>query len=318
MSMLFSNEIKPQILNELKNTIDNLQVITAYCKKSAIEFIQNNITNPIENKRLMVRFTFDDIVSGASDLDVYEFCKAQGWQMYLRFDMHAKTYIFDKKRCIIGSANLTSRGLDLKSTSNYEMATLTVMVPNDIQRIDSLFNNAILMNDEIYQKMLYSVSGQQLSRQHSRKNWSDDILSLFVPDISVLFTYDFPNCHSPKNLTRGALDFLSIPDTSSFEDIRVAFRWSKAYLWLCDILKQAPNNELYFGSMSEKLHNILVNDPRPFRKEVKELQQYLLNWTIELDMEHITVDRPNHSQRIKYVNQSCLSVSVGTNFIHTL
>jgi len=303
MSMLFSKEIKLEILNELKNTNNNLQVITAYCKKSAIEFIQNNITNPIENKRLMVRFTFDDIVSGASDLDVYEFCKAYGWEMYLRFDMHAKTYIFDKKRCIIGSANLTSRGLDLRSTSNYEMATLTDIEPNDLQRIDSLFNNAIRMNDEIYQKMAYCVSDDQLNRPNKRNNWSDDILSLFVPDISVLFTYDFPNCQSPRNLAIGALDFLSIPDNSSFEDIKVAFRWSKAYIWLCDILKQAPNNQLYFGSMSEKLHNILVNDPRPFRKEVKVLQQYLLNWVVELGMEHITVDRPNHSQRIVYVNR---------------
>ena len=68
-------------------------------------------------------------------------------------------------------------------------------------------------------------------------------------------------------------------------------------MWLCDTLAN-NNNELYFGSISEKLHNVLVNDPKPYRKEVKELRQNLLNWVIELDMDAIIIDRPNYSQRV--------------------
>jgi len=92
-------------------------------------------------------------------------------------------------------------------------------------------------------------------------------------------------------------DFLNISLNSSIDDIKAAFRCSKAYLWLCDVLKK-HNNEMYFGSISERLHEILVNDPKPYRKEIKELQQNLLNWIVELGMETITIDSPNYSQRI--------------------
>ena len=49
----------------------------------------------------------------------------------------------------------------------------------------------------------------------------------------------------------------------------------------------------------EKLHNALVEDPKPYRREVKELLSNLLSWVEELEMEEIVIDRPNYSQRIR-------------------
>ena len=121
MNILFSEQIKNQITKEISNTKDGLQIISAYCKENAVCFIENRVINPLNCKKLMVRFTLEDILSGASDLSVYEFCKANGWLMYLRFDLHAKTFIFDKKRCIIGSANITEKRLGLAPNSNFEM-----------------------------------------------------------------------------------------------------------------------------------------------------------------------------------------------------
>lgn len=297
MNILFSSQIKNQIKSEIARTTDDLQIISAYCKENAVQFIESSITVPLQSKRLMVRFTLDDILSGASDLSVYEYCKANGWKLYLRFDLHAKTYIFDKKRCIVGSANLTSRGIGISQSSNYEIATLAEMDNEEQSKIDRLFSNAILVTDELYQKMILQVGMANQSPALHKNNWSEDILSLFVPDFSVLFTYDLPNCLSPNELKIDSLEFLNIAQKSSIQEIKAAFRWSKAYLWLCDTLAN-NNNELYFGSISEMLHNVLVNDPKPYRKEVKELQQNMLNWIIELGMEAISIDRPNYSQRI--------------------
>ena len=57
--------------------------------------------------------------------------------------------------------------------------------------------------------------------------------------------------------------------------------------------------EMYFGKITEKLHEILVNDPRPYRKEVKELLANLLQWIQDLGIDEVLVDRPNHSQRVR-------------------
>jgi len=42
--------------------------------------------------------------------------------------------------------------------------------------------------------------------------------------------------------------------------------------------------------------------PNHIIKEVKEFQSYLLNWIVELEIEQIKIDRPNHSQRIRFIN----------------
>jgi len=157
MNLLFSSQIKNQIKSEITTTTDDLQIISAYCKENAVQFIQNSITAPIRNKRLMVRFTLDDILYGASDLSIYKYCKTNGWKLYLRFDLHAKTYIFDKKRCIIGNANLTSRGIGISQTANYEIATFAKMDNKEQLKIDRLFSNAILVTDELFQKMELQV-----------------------------------------------------------------------------------------------------------------------------------------------------------------
>ena len=39
-------------------------------------------------------------------------------------NLHAKTYIFDRIRWIVGSANLTSRGIGLATDNNLERAIL--------------------------------------------------------------------------------------------------------------------------------------------------------------------------------------------------
>lgn len=66
-------------------------------QKDAIKFVDDNIKHVLKNKKLLVRFLPGDIINGATDLDLYEYCKANGWELYIRFDLHAKTYIFDKK-----------------------------------------------------------------------------------------------------------------------------------------------------------------------------------------------------------------------------
>jgi len=42
------------------------------------------------------------------------------------------------------------------------------------------------------------------------------------------------------------------------------FMKSNVYLWLVQTLEGMPNNEMYFGAMSAKLHDAIINDPKPY------------------------------------------------------
>lgn len=307
MGLLFSNEIRNQLEKELKRAENDIQIISAYCKKTAIQFVENCVANSMQRKRLMVRFSFADIVSGASDLEIYEFCRNNGWELYMRLDLHAKTYVFDKMRCIIGSANLTSRGVNLMEESNYEIAFLSTISDDELSRIDLLFDDAVRVDDELY-KALTECASKHNATGPVKNDWDESILQLFNSKVDVLFTYDFPNCDSLSNLKIDSLDFLGLPSGWTTATVKKAFMKSNVYRWLKSVLEQKVNNEIYFGELSALIHDVIINDPKPYRKEVKELQSNLLNWIVELDIEEIQIDRPKHSQRIRLLPQQRYSI----------
>ena len=295
--LMFSSEFMENITAELAKANNSVQIISAFCKKEAIKFFDQGINNSVAEKTLLVRFSLSDIISGASDLDIYEYCKTNNWKLYVRFDLHAKTYIFDKLRCIIGSANLTSRGIGLSNNHNLEISTLLELSDEDKSKVEELILHSVLMTDTLYLKMKKEIE-KLPNKLIGAENWSEEVMSLLKPNYHTLFTYDLPNCERPSNLKEDSLEFLDIDNGSSLEEIKQAFKRSRIFLWLCDNLR-AGNNELYFGALTERLHNSLINDPVPYRKEVKELLSNLLGWVSELDINEVKVDRPNYSQRIK-------------------
>lgn len=304
MSLLSTHEVKQKIIDEVSCAADNLQIISAFCKLPAIKFIDENISHPIKNKKLMVRFLLSDILHDATDFELYDYCKANGWQMYVRFDLHAKTYIFDRKRCILGSANLTSKGLGLSLHGNYELSSFAEVDDSDLKKIDTLFDNAILMTDELYIAMKSDYEIAQSNQTPSKTfKWNTGIEQKFNPKIDLLFTYDFPSTSAPNFNDVNSFEFLEMGYIPSQEELKQAFRWSKAFLWLYNYVSSCPNKTSYFGGVTAALHSALVNDPKPYRKEVKELLSNILGWVAALEFDDIIIDVPNFSQRIRVNNK---------------
>lgn len=299
MAFLTTPEFNKKLIEEISNVTEELHVVSAFCKKDAVKFVDDNIRHVLKSKKLLVRFLPGDIINGATDIDLYEYCKLNGWELYIRFDLHAKTYIFDKKRYILGSGNLTSRGLGLNCLGNYELADFSQIEGDDLRKIDSLFASAILMTDELYVLMKEDIENlPKLSAADIKAlNWNQYISDRFAPDTSVLFTYDFPQVIAPSSDV-GEYEFLELSGSSDKEKIKQEFRWSKAFLWLYKTVNEKENKECYFGELSEKLHNALINDPKPYRKEVKDLLANLLGWIEYFDFDIIKVDRPRYSQRV--------------------
>ena len=300
MSLLYTQSIQDELISQLKNATDSIQIITAYCKLSAINLIEQNISNMKINKRILIRFRLDDIMSGSTDLELYDFCKANSWKMYVRFDLHAKTYIFDNKKGIVGSANATSNGLGLNSSCNYELGSLIPIDIDDIVKVNSLFDSALLINDDIFLKMQAQINKIKSSNTTGHK-WNDGILSLCYPKINALFTYDLPLTYSVFDKCNEKYDFMESLNVNTIEDVKKAFTASKCYRWLKEFLLSQNNYEAYYGAVSQALHSIIINDPKPYRKEIKTLQSNLFNWIKELDIVEISIDRPNYSERIRLI-----------------
>lgn len=300
MSILFSNEILDSVKKELKNASTSVQIITAYCKHSSFKYLDDCINPEIKDKKLLVRFRMEDILKGSTDFSIIEYGIKSGWKIYIRFDLHAKTYIVDNKRGLVGSANATNSGLSIGKNGNMEMATLVDVEPKDIEKINKLFNDAICVDEELLIKLQNQISSVKALGYNDNYCWDTSITTMFNPHIDTLFSYEMPEDFS---LTQGEyFSFLDETYSGDNEKFKESFRWSNAYLWLLTVLKD-NGGCLYFGSLSEKLHNALISDPKPYRRDVKQMLSNLLKLIDMLKMDEIVIDRPNYSQRIRLVIQ---------------
>ncbi len=99
-----------------------------------------------------------------------------------------------------------------------------------------------------------------------------------------------------KELTR---DLINIDNNVS---IISAFCKKEALEFLDkQIGEKQENKEIYFGELSAKIHNIIFQEPKQYRKDVKVLQVKLYNWIEKLDYDNLKIDIPNHSQRIRLI-----------------
>ena len=72
----------------------------------------------------------------------------------------------------------------------------------------------------------------------------------------------------------------------------------KIYKWILNELNKAENKELYFGTLSSLVHDALIDDPKPYRKSVKELQNNIYSYLEVIKDKEIFFDQPNHSVRM--------------------
>lgn len=296
MAILFSNEIMDAVVKELHKATDSVQIITAYCKEKTFKYLDAEIGPDVKEKKLLVRFRMDDVLKGSTDFEILDYGINHGWKVFVRFDLHAKTYIVDNKRGLVGSANATSSGLNIGKSGNMEMAAFVDVEPADIDKIGNLFKDAILIDEDILMNLEAQFNSVEKTDSIEGHSWDSTIMSLFNPHIETLFSYELPE---DFELKQGEyFQFLDESFDGNIDKLKESLRWSNSYLWLLDTLK---NNEgcMYFGALSAALHNAVVSDPKPYRRDIKNMLANLLKLIEELGMEEITIDQPNYSQRIR-------------------
>lgn len=300
MSILFTNEIITAVTNELKQATTSVQIITAYCKESSLAYLNKCVNTEVKDKRILIRFRLDDILKGSTDFGVIRYGMDAGWKVYIRFDLHAKTYIVDQKRGFVGSANITDSGLSIGRAGNVEMATLIDIEYKDVEKINKLFNDAIFVNDDILLKMQQQMDEAVVNGKKEGQSWDSSITLMFEPHIDTLFSHELPE---EFLLVEGEyFSFIDEVYRGDIKKFKESFRWSNVYLWLLSVLRD-NNGCLYFGSITEKLHSALISDPKPYRRDVKQMLTNLLKLVEVLDMEEVVIDRPNYSQRVRLADK---------------
>lgn len=287
---------------------------SAFLKSNTLEEIFKNL--PKKNKvRILVRWQLGDLLTGVSDLDVYKLVLENDWELYIDFAFHGKLYAFEGQGVLVGSANATNAGLGLGVKSNNEVCTILSDPSNHNDFMNQLFENALLVNEGLYNRLKQVVENSENTQFNKVTEWPDDILELCNTSnkpIDKLLVSECLSCHSDflstfsktnKSLLLNDFNLIGYEYIANqeinFDTLGNKFIKSKIFKWLKqELIKN--NNQLYFGTVSSLLHSSLINDPRPYRSDVKSLVVNLYSWLKVLGQArtNIIVDRPNYSERL--------------------
>lgn len=273
--ILISQEVLDKLKIEIPNSKGDINIISAFCKLSTLEFI-DSLCNSNIKKKLLVRFLPSDLSSGATDKEIYNFCKSHSWDIYIDYSLHAKTYIFDKCRCISGSANATNKGIGSVYNANKELSTFFILDKEQYKKVMTLYNDAILLDDELFELIQSQSDGEVIKYVSNRCGIKENIECLLVED--------FPT------------DDIDITELHKL----------RSYKFLVQFLESKENHSAYFGEISVKIHDCFIKDPKPYRKDIKE---YLSNLIEAIKNNHdsrVQISRPNYSELISLVDNRYL------------
>jgi hypothetical protein len=277
--MLIGGEAYREQLEE--NLFSSRQFIcySAFFTETAAQWLlkKRNFSN---EDRLLIRALPADFAAGACSFAAIRFVLKSGLSVRMSSALHAKIYAFDD--CVFaGSANLTAKGLALTENYNQELGTRSELEEKDRALLDHLWSQGTLLDEAKINKM------EEFLRNSIK-------ISVPVSDLSV----SWPSHIIHENRDLYCSDF---PQDYPSDDIRwsseSSLKETLAYKWLRDIIR--VEGDARFGFLSSELHDVIYDDPAPYRREIKTLLANLLEAIKYLDVSELEVFRPNHSQVVR-------------------
>ena len=317
MNLLGTEIYRNELAECLSMVTDELVVLSAFVTRPGFQWILNKTNAVRYTGTLVVRWHLDELLSGASSLKVYSDAKEAGWKVFICSDLHAKSMLIDKAIVFVGSANLTGYGLSIVPGANRELGVKFKASSRDIAVFEAIVSESTLATNSIVEKLkLFLATVPKQDYGLSSGNWPDEILVLLEKPPQKLWVAEMLWA-SPENLLEeldSCSDFstdaahnlrvLGLENSSSIDidSLKKAFLTSRSWKWLYSQLSGSESKELYFGNLSSLLHNALLDDPAPYRMDVKGLMQNLYLWVEYLGSEYIGIDVPYHKSQRMFIS----------------
>jgi hypothetical protein len=307
--ILNGSEASQWLIRNVDKNTPSIDLCSAYIKlSSVIYFIDSFRGNGFKGSvRLLSRWRAGDLCSGASDLSVFEYCQSYGIDLFVKQDFHGKLYQVKPTGILVGSFNLTGSGFSLVNNSNDETGVPITCSIDNVAYVENLFAAAKKVDLNLYMQ-IKNFLDQNNNKFTIDLDWPKDIKSIL--EIAKNFDRCLVNEFFYKYYEGNYIELddadllhdlsllgLSNSDLKNKDTVSAKLKETIPYRWLKKSLLD-NGGELYFGSLSEKLHNCLIDDPRPYRKDVKNLLKNLISWISVFDNQ-ILIDRPSYSQRIR-------------------
>ena len=305
-----------QLQNYFKESLNKCEkeiiVCSAFIKIKGIEWFTKQIENRDIKCRVISRWDRGDLLNKVSDLEVYQHCKDRGWKFEIIKNLHAKFYLMDNTDLISGSLNLTSKGMGLLPISNREFGFYFKTLPEDLKNINILLEDAIEIDDNIYEEYKKYLEDNKNFIIQKFPELPDALKNIKSKKLKKIWINDFlftdpeffiNNFHKEEDDINHDKELLEINNDEDLkEQLKLKFQNLDFYNWFVNKIKTKEGKFFYFGELSALIHNSLFDDPKPFRKDIKILQNNFFSYVNFLELKELKVEQPNHSQKITYIS----------------
>ena len=309
-SLLNTETFRNLLGSALENSSKSVIILSAYVKKIGVNWLKEKIGNKNIKCTIVTRWNKGDLAQGSSDLECYSLAKANGWTFKVLQDLHAKVMLVDNDNLFIGSPNLTGRGMSLVPVSNEELGIKVKALKEDLKIINQLVDDAAIVNDDIIKELEEWQKNLPKIEKPKIPSFPISVEDTFKEKFDKLWVNNFPWCEikyllnnldkKEDNIVHDLELFGLLGDKhlNLEKDLKESFLQSKIFNWLIKRLQNEQNKEIYFGRLSSIIHDCLVDDPKPYRQDVKLLQANLYSYIKYLKPAQVNYDQPNVSEKL--------------------
>ena len=312
-SNILGTEAFRNLLGEsLRQSSKRVVILSAYVKKIGIDWLKEQLEGKNIDCTIISRWQKNDLATGSSDLECYSLCKKMSWKFKMLDDLHAKVMLIDDKILFIGSPNLTGSGMSLIPVSNKELGIKIQATEGDFKTINGLIEDAILVDDEIFYELKKWKDKLPEIKKASIPDYPKTLKDKLKENLNKIWVHNFPwssveellNINKINENIKHDLEIFGLDKENINRDIlKINFQKSKIFKWLINQIRKEQKNEIYFGKLSTIIHNSLLDDPKPYRKDVKNLQSNIYDFIKKLKLDKIKISVPKErSERIKLLS----------------
>ena len=138
------------VIELIENASDRLVIVAPYIKSATIRRLLASVPGTVAELTCITRWLPEDIASGVCDLEIFDdILNVRGGRLLVHPHLHAK-YYSNGRQTLVGSANLTSRGLGWHIPANVEiLVALPAEFPGLVTWESMLLESAIEATEQL-------------------------------------------------------------------------------------------------------------------------------------------------------------------------
>ena len=186
--LLNQNEIVPKIKDVINENTKEVIISSAYIKYNLLKELEPTLRS--KNVNIFVRWEVDDLIRGASDVEIYDLCQANNWRLYRNQRLHSKFILIDNSILIIGSSNYTYSGTG-RNRENIERNFLSEISKSQANDLLSEYSFSTRINDTIYENLKTYIKENPLPEEYAKYNFDKTIFQDKAEEyIKAQFTFN--------------------------------------------------------------------------------------------------------------------------------